>query len=289
MTDASTISTAASARRFCVAGLEVEVKARRADDLDGLGAGYEHYPSAGGRPGLILDIERVPGFARDRVRGPAYPAFEAKPIGPGRVALARFDAEGELALPDRDDEPVRARFRMDESPNTLEAAVRIGMCVALPRRGGLILHASALAWADRAAIFAGHSGAGKSTIAAMLCAHRPALEKLSDELLVVAPSGPDGGWEAHVAPFLGSRGLPHGTRREVAGVHFLVQAGHHRRIRLARPEAVRELMRHILVYVTEPATAARVLAAAGGLMQAAPGYRLEFAKDPGVARVLGIT
>ncbi len=311
---------AGQARRFCLAGLEVSlVDGRRpldagnrdeygqpspvdqsqrdaASALAGLSDRYALYPSAGAPPELELRVERVPGFGRDRPRGPEYPGFRSRRAGPETIALERFDAVGELTIPADDDRqrPVRGWFRVGDSPNSLEAAVRIGVSVALPRRGGLIMHASAVASAGRAAVFAGKSGAGKSTIAAMLKAHLPTLEAISDELLVLAPTGaPDAAagpcWEAHVTPFLGSAGLEPGLRRPLGDIHFLVQAPHHRRAPLEPGPALRELLRHVLVYVAEPATAARVLSAAAQLVAAVPCYRLEFAKNPAVARVLGIT
>lgn len=293
--------------RFCVAGLEVMLVAARPGSLDGLAGFYREYPSAGGPPALVIEVERVPGLGRDRARSPAYPAFDSAWQPPDTVVLSRFDAEGRVVVPatttgdaadpvgpagsggDQRVQPVRARFRVGDSPNSLEAAIRIGMSMALPRRGALILHASAIAAGRRALVFAGKSGAGKSTIAAMLAAAGHPM--LSDELLVIAP-GADGDWLVHVAPFLGAPDLlrrSHRARVPAGGIHFLVQARHHLRTRLAPAEALRELLRHVLVYVAEPGTASLVLAAAARLVGAVPCHRLEFALDPGVGGVLGIT
>lgn len=293
--------------RFCVAGLEVMLVAARPGSLDGLAGSYREYPSAGGPPGLVIEVERVPGLGRDRARNPAYPAFDSVWQPPDTVVLSRFDAEGRVVVPVADlagslssggdprGQPVRARFRVGDSPNSLEAAIRIGMSMALPRRGALILHASAIAAGGQALVFAGKSGAGKSTIAAMLAAAGHPM--LSDELLVIAPrdgdgDGDDGDWLVHVAPFLGAPDLvrrSHRARVPAGGIHFLVQARHHLRTRLAPAEALRELLRHVLVYVAEPGTASLVLAAAARLVGAVPCHRLAFALDPGVGGVLGIT
>jgi hypothetical protein len=281
-------------RRFCIAGIEVALGAARPShdqgdngDLGGLAASYAACPSRGGAPDLILEIERVPGFGRERPRSASYPAFDAELRAPRRLGLRRYDAEGELTLPGRDGEPVRGRFRVGESANSLEALVRIGVSVTVPRRGGLVFHASAVRAPGGAALFAGKSGAGKSTIAALL-AGVSGFERLADELVIAMP-GADQGWDVHVPPFLGGVGLPHGAHERLAETHVLVQAPHHRRTPLARTEAVRALLPHVLAYVAEPETAALALAAAAALTAAVPCYRLEFAKDPGVARVLGIT
>jgi hypothetical protein len=273
--------------RFRVAGVEVWLRADRPEGLGSLSGFYDHYPSAGAAPDLIIDIERVPGFASGRQRGPEYPAFRRARIGHDTIALSRFDAEGEIVLPAGDTGPLRARFRVGDSANSLEAAIRIGASIALPRRGGLILHASAIAARGRAWIFAGVSGAGKSTIASLLAGASPEIIKLADELIIIKPAE-QGAFAAHVTPFIGSQGLPHRASTPVAAVHFLVQARQHRRVPVARPDAVRELLRHVLVYVAEPETAGRVLAVASGLAGQVPCYGLEFENNARVMDVLGI-
>jgi hypothetical protein len=274
-------------RRFCIAGIEVVLGSAQPDGLDDLAAAYAACPTHGGAPALILDIERIPGFGHGRSRSASYPAFDAELRAPRRLGLRRYDAEGEIELPGPDGEPVRGRFRVGESANSLEALVRIGMSVTVPRRGGLVFHASAVRARGGAAVLAGKSGAGKSTIASML-AGVSGFERLADELVIVMP-GANQGFDVHVPPFLGGVALPHGAHAPLAEMHVLVQARHHRRTPLARTEAVRALLPHVLAYVAEPETAAHALAAGAALAAAVPCYRLEFAKDPGVARVLGIT
>ena len=283
---------------FCIAGIEVTLRSQQGHALNDLAASYAACPPRGRPPDLVLDIEHVPDFARGRTRSPAYPAFDARLRGPRQVALSRFDAEGEIVLPEAPEGPVHGRFRVGDSPNSLEAAVRIGMSVTVPRRGGLLLHASAVQARAGAAVFVGKSGAGKSTIAAMLDSV-PGMTRLADELLIVMPEQAPGAtgaagnappaWHVHVPPFLGGVALPFGAHAPLAGVHVLVQAPHHQRAPLPRTEAVRALLPHVLAYVAEPDTAARALAAAAALTALVPCYRLEFAKNPGVARVLAIT
>lgn len=292
-------------RSFCIAGIEVTLRSQQPHALDALAASYAACPPRGAPdrasdllPDLVIDIEHVPDFARGRARSPAYPAFDARLRGPRHVALSRFDAEGEIVLPETPDGPVHGRFRVGDSPNSLEAAVRIGMSVTVPRRGGLLLHASAVQTGAGAAVFIGKSGAGKSTIAAMLDGV-PGMTRLADELVIIMPDRDDqhdaqndargGAWRVHVPPFLGGVALPFGVHAPLTGVHVLVQAPRHQRALLPRTEAVRALLPHVLAYVAEPDTAAHALAAAAAVTAAVPCYRLEFAKNPGVARVLAVT
>jgi hypothetical protein len=67
----------------------------------------------------------------------------------------------------------------------------LGTCFAilLQQRGNLVLHASAIAARGRAMLFCGRSGAGKSTIAAMLCRRGHAL--LNDDVCNLIPATGD--------------------------------------------------------------------------------------------------
>lgn len=255
---------------------------------------YEHYPASDGPSHVDLAVEQVADFTDGRVRGPEYPAFARRVVRPGQIELARFDAEGVLFAPSGDTEPVRGQFRVGPSKNSLEAVIRIAISVALPRRGGLLMHASAIELAGEAHIFAGVSGAGKSTISAMLAESLSACTRLSDELLILAPAdeahpGESARMAVHVTPFIGGHGLPHGRRAPARALYFLHQAPYHKRLAMSRTEGLRELMRHVLVYVAEPDTAGHVLAAAARATQSIPCHHLHFAKDPGVASVLAAT
>jgi hypothetical protein len=269
--------------RFHIAGMPVAVRASEGRDIADLAAVYRLFPTTAA-PALTVDVERVAGF--DRERGPEYPAFRRR-LGAGdALQVERFDAEGEI---DTGELPLTARFRVGPSANSLEACVRIAASVALARRGALILHASAIEHAGRALVFTGVSGAGKSTISAMLDGVGGA-RKIGDELLVLARSTDSGtgAWSVYVPPYLGPAGISHGAHAPLAAIHFLVQAPHHARTPVAPTAALRELLRHVLVYVAEHRTADHVLALAADLTRQVSCHRLEFAKDPGVAGVLGI-
>jgi hypothetical protein len=70
------------------------------------------------------------------------------------------------------------------------AKLERGLASAMLRqvRGELTLHASALAWSDRAVLLLGQSGAGKSTLAAVL-ASRPEMRLLADDTSPISFEG----------------------------------------------------------------------------------------------------
>lgn len=264
--------------RFHIAGLPVAVRATDGAALADLAAVYRLFPTTA-PAALIIEVERVP--ASDRERGPEYPAFR-RVLGPAdTLRVERFDAEGEITTGAL---PLSARFRVGPSPNSLEACVRIAASLALARDGALILHSSAVEVGGQALVFTGVSGAGKSTISTLL--DQPPARKIADELLVLRrePTG----WTAYVPPYLGPAGVAHGAHAPLAAIHFLVQATRHAREPVPAAAALRELLRHVLVYVAEPRTADRVLELAADLTRTVPCHRLFFRKDAEVAGVLGI-
>ena len=266
--------------RFRFAGLPIEVVASQPGDLDDLAPIYARFATTGA-PRLVITIARVAGF--DREPGPGYPAFARRATDDGRLHVERYDAEGVVDVAAT---PITAAFQVGPSANSLEACVRIAASVALARDGAVILHASAVTHAGRALVFTGVSGAGKSTISAMLADAYPSCAKVADELLVLRPT--DGGVALEVPPYLGPADVPHGAAAPLAGIHFLVQAPFDRRDPVPPGEALRELLRHVLVYVAEPTTAERVLAVVATITASTPCYRLHFRKDPHVGTVLEI-
>ena len=266
--------------RFRFAGLPIEVVGSQPGDLDDLAPIYARF--ATDEPArLVISIARVAGF--DREPGPGYPAFARRVTDDGRLHVERFDAEGVVDVAAT---PIAAAFRVGPSANSLEACVRIAASVALARDGAVILHASAVAHAGRALVFTGVSGAGKSTISAMLAEAYPTCTKIADELLVLRPTAT--GVALEVPPDLGPAGVAPGAAAPLAAIHFLIQAPFDRRTPVPPGAALRELLRHVLVYVAEPTTAERVLAVVAAITAVTPCFHLHFRKDPHVGTVLEI-
>jgi hypothetical protein len=267
-------------RSFQLAGVAVTVSGTDAA-LAGVPDEYrlrDHRPDAAG---LVVTLEVDPSLD-DRPHGPTYPAFERRRRGDA-LEIERADATGTIEVRGA---AIVARFRVSTHPSSVEACLRVALSVALPRHDALILHASAAIAHEHALVFAGVSGAGKSTIATLLSS-QPGWARLADDLVIVARR--DGEWSAEVPPFHGTSGLPHGRAFPLAGVDLLVQASVHRRRRLDAPTALRELLRHVVVFAAEESTSEIVLGLTSRLVAEIPVSRLEFLPDPGVAQVLDIT
>jgi hypothetical protein len=265
---------------FHLAGLDVVVRGA-AGLLAALPAPYRRYVRPAAAPGLVVELALDPSLD-DRPHGAGYPAFERRLAG-SALEVERADAAGTIEVTAA---PITARFRVSAHPNSVEACLRVALSVALPRHDTLLFHASAIAARGRAHVFAGVSGAGKSTISSLL-AGVPGCVRLADDLLIA--SRRDGGWFVEAPPFAGTAGLPHGEVVPLADVNLLAQARAHRRQHVEAPLALRELMRHVVVFAAEASTSEIVLGLASRLVAEVPVFRLEFAKDPGVAQVLDIT
>jgi hypothetical protein len=240
--------------RFDFAGLPIELRAAHPGALDDLGPVYAGFATTAA-PLLTIEVTRVPGF--DRERGPEYPAFARRVLPDGRLRVERFDAEGEIAVGPL---PLTAQFRIGPSPNSLEACLRIAASLALPRTRALILHASAVVEGERALVFTGVSGGGQVDDLDDARRRLPGLHqdrrRAPGACAPARPATTSPGWQVIVPPYLGPAGVAHGaTRAPWAGLHVLVQANHDTREPLAPVVALRELLRHVLVYIAEPRTA----------------------------------
>lgn len=94
--------------------------------------------------------------------------------------------------------PTLARATMAARPPALEHALRAAaVFAAMPDE--LYLHAATLVYEGRAWVFAGHPGAGKSTVA-----REGAPERVISNEISILGTRPDGTWEARPSPFWGT-------------------------------------------------------------------------------------
>jgi hypothetical protein len=158
---------------------------------------------------------------------------------------------------------------------SIDAVLRIVHSIDLAGEGGFLLHAASAIRDGRAFIFAGRSGAGKTTIARLAPA---GVSLLSDEISWVRPSA-----ERFVAwgtPFTGELGQP-GVNRSapVGALYFLEQARENRITRLEGAEAVRLLLENILFFADDPRLVRRVFDNACAFAESTSIFRLSFLPD----------
>jgi hypothetical protein len=144
--------------------------------------------------------------------------------------------------------------RQSASRHSIDSVIRIIHSLHLAERSGFLLHAASVIRADRALIFAGPSGAGKTTISRLAPedAHL-----LTDEISYVRKLS--GSWTAFGTPFAGDLARPGENRSAGVEALFLLKHGAENRIKpLNAAAAVRAILRNVLFFADDSLLARRL-------------------------------
>lgn len=163
------------------------------------------------------------------------------------------------------------------APSALERTLTYILIQSLPREhDGLLIHAAGVVLDGRGYLFAGPSGAGKTTIARLA---EGIGEVLSDENVIARLM--DGDAVLHSTPFWGQSTPPEWVRRvnrrvPLAGIYLLEHAPDFSLTPLRPAEAVAALLATEKVATERVESATAWLAIAGRLATTTPIYRLGF-------------
>ena len=163
------------------------------------------------------------------------------------------------------------------NPFAIDSALRIVHSLILSESQGFLIHAASAVRAGRASLFAGQSGAGKTTLSRMA---PPDISVLSDEISYVRKI--DGVYLAFGTPFTGELGMPgENISAPLAAWHVLIQGDRHELQPIASsPEAVRLLMQNILFFAEEHELVERVFDTVCDFVANIRGYKMIFKKEP---------
>src|ERR1700716_1203236 len=188
----------------------------------------------------------------------------------GRWLMERGDFRAEL-------NPSTARGRIEQTANpySLDSVLRIVHTLLLARKGGFLVHASSAIRNGRAFLFAGISGAGKTTMAML---SPPDVSLLTDEISYVIMQ--DGRYTAVGTPFFGELARVGENLRAPIECLYLLAKGPENKIEpVVGAEAVRGVIGNILFFARETEFVKLVFDAAFDFVGRVPVRRLTFVPD----------
>jgi hypothetical protein len=225
---------------------------------------------------------RYDGWMVTRVRPLiAFKCFFSEKTGPGRSSIPRIieqrNDRGHIVRRDFECRWNRGRGSITLHPSiySFDALLRVVLSMVLPMRGGLLLHASAVAAGKRKGfIFAGRSGSGKTTMARLL----GKTTILNDELCVVTINKK--GARLYGTPFWGEMrtGAPHPESYPLRTIYFLEKAQTTARVVLDCAEAFRRLLATVCSFSSNAVITQGLLSVVERIILRIPAYELRFSR-----------
>ena len=229
-------------------------------------------------------MERYRGFVTSPSGSPLF-EFEIELVPPGRISVEesvrvrldagrwffqRSDFQAEL-----DPKLGRGRIRQAAYPYSSDSVLRILHTLLLAREGGFLVHAASAVRNGRAFLFAGASGAGKTTISRLA---PPDVTLLTDEISYVRRQNE--GYFAFGTPFTGELAQPgENLRAPVAALYLLAKGPENKIEPVAAAHAARGLLESILFFSQDPELVNLVFLSACEFVSRVPVYRLAFVPD----------
>jgi len=160
----------------------------------------------------------------------------------------------------------------------VDAILRITHTLLLAGSGGFLLHAASVTRNGSAFLFAGVSGAGKTTMCRLA---PPGVTLLTDEVSYVCRMRDS--YQAWGTPFAGELAtLGENQRAPIATLYLLEKAEENRIEAMAEAETVRALLRNTLFFAREPEMVKRLFENACHFVERVPVRRLRFVPNASV-------
>lgn len=224
-------------------------------------AGFMDFTSA---PDYEFDVELAPS-------GEVSPDDDVRVFRRnGRWQLERGDFRAEW-----DPAARRGRIRQSANPYSIDTVLRIVHTLVLAREGGFLLHAASAVRNGKAFVFAGASGAGKTTLSRLA---PPDASVLSDEISYVRKEAD--GYYAYGTPFAGELARSgENLRAPIESLYLLAQGPDNRAATLGQAEAARCVLGNLLFFAEDVELVQAVFASALDFVERVPVRRLTFFPD----------
>ena len=263
-----------------IGGIPIRVNTTDADFLNMLQNRYAGFVGSSEHAAIEFDVDLfTPGFvdpdADVRVTQRA-----------GKWALERGDFRAEW-------EPARrtGTIRQSANPYSIDAVLRIVHTLVLAQEGGFLMHAASAIRNGKAFMFAGVSGAGKTTIARLAPSDATLL---TDEISYVRKDGRKDvkkqnlSYVAFGTPFTGELAkLGENVSAPISAFYLLAQGPENRIDPVAPGQAVRELLANVLFFAEDQELVQRSFHAACEFVSRVPVSRLTFVPDARVWEMIG--
>jgi len=177
----------------------------------------------------------------------------------------------------------RGHIRQSPNPYAIDSVLRIVHTLILAKQGGFLVHAASAIRGGRAFLFAGVSGAGKTTISRLAPSD---CTLLTDEISYVRRDGAT--YRACGTPFAGELARVGENQSAPLCALFLLEKGPENRIEpVATAEAVRMLLRNVLFFAEDAELVNQVFRSACEFVERVPVRRLIFVPDERVWEMIG--
>ncbi|HVI09421.1 MAG TPA: hypothetical protein VND65_14125 [Candidatus Binatia bacterium] len=231
---------------------------------------------------LAMLEDRYAGFVSDTDASEFEFDIELIPSGNSRVEDVRVACRDGKWLMTRGDfraewNPAarKGNIRQTANPYSIDAVLRITHTLILAGQGGFLLHSASAIRNGKAFLFAGVSGAGKTTISRLA---PPDATLLTDEISYVRKVGDQ--YVAFGTPFTGELAkLGENTSAPVDTLFLLGKAQENRVEPVGIAEAGRELLANMLFFAEDQEMVGRAFQAACEFVEKVPVRRLHFVPD----------
>jgi hypothetical protein len=255
-----------------IGGISVRVNTADEDFLELLQVRYAGYVGSGEKAEFEFDVDLTApdGIAPD---APVRVSYNT-----GRWVLERGDFRAEWFS-----RTCHGTIRQTANPYSIDSVLRIVHTIVLAQQGGFLLHSASAIRNGKAFLFAGVSGAGKTTISRLAPADATLL---TDEISYVRKQ--DGDYIAYGTPFTGELArIGENTSASVAALFLLAQGKENRIDPVGFAEAGGELLANMLFFAHDPELVHQAFQSACDFAGRIPVRRLTFVPDPRVWELIG--
>lgn len=174
-------------------------------------------------------------------------------------------------------EPLRRKgvIRQSANPYSIDAVLRIVHTLVLARQGGFLMHSASAIRNGKAFLFAGVSGAGKTTISRLAPS---GVTLLTDEISYVRKQGT--GYVAYGTPFTGELAkLGENVSAPLDTLYLLAQGSENRIDPVDPADAARSMLANVLFFAKDEELVQAIFHAGCEFASRVPVRRLTFAPD----------